>query len=240
MKTLRYRISGLIKEQVLRHYRIPFSRLGLEPGIVPFLRSRSAITLVDIGASAGEFSAAIQDHCGIRRALLIEPQPLRCRELAARFANDRFLIRRCAVSDRSGSAEMDILNFDYSSSLLPVKPEVGGAGTFLDLGVRERIPVQLRTLDDILIEAAWDDPIDLLKIDVQGAELLAFKGAHRTLTRTRLIWTEVSFRPQYEGSAVFSEIYNFLNQLGFRLCSLQEGFRGERRELLQADALFCR
>jgi FkbM family methyltransferase len=196
------------------------------------------VNFVDIGASTGTFAAAVQNHCGIRRALLVEPQPQRCRELETRFDDDRFLIRCCAVADHNGSSEMEILNFDYSSSLLRVKPEVGGAGRILDFGVREKIAVQLRTLDDLLIDAGWDQPIDLLKIDVQGAELLAFKGAVRSLARIRLIWTEVSFRQQYEGSAEFADIYQFLSQQGFHLYSLHEGFRGEGGELLQADALF--
>ncbi len=64
------------------------------------------------------------------------------------------------------------------------------------------------------------------------------RGAQQSLKRTRLIWVEVSFRPLYEGSAVFSEVYDFLAGHGFYLGGLQEGFRGDGRELLQADALF--
>lgn len=240
MKSLRDQIACLVKERVLRHYLIPYSRSGIEPGLIPFLKSDTAVTLVDIGASTGEFTAAVERYCGIRRALLVEPQPRRCQELAARYPDGRYLIRECALSDHNGAAEMDILNFDYSSSLLPVKPEVGGVGKFLDFGVRERIPVQVRTLDDILNESSWAETIDLIKIDVQGAELLVLKGAQYSLSRARLVWTEVSFRAQYEGSAIFSEVYDFLNQQGFRLSTLQEGFRGEGRELLQADALFSR
>ena len=234
----RFRLSGLVKDRALSHYGIPFSPHGLEPGLVPFLDEGVPITLLDVGASSGSFSAAVLAHCGIRRALLVEPQPRRCRELGARFADRRFAIRECAVSDRNGSSNMDILNFDYSSSLLPLLPGVGGAGKLLDLQVREKVEVPVRTLDDLLEEAGWIEPVDLLKIDTQGSELQVLKGAAHSLQRTHLIWTEVSFRPMYEGSAVFPEIHEFLYRQGFRLYSLHEGFRGDDRELLQADALF--
>lgn len=234
----RFRLSGLLKERVLGHYGIPYSSYGLEPGLVPFLTRGEPITLVDVGASSGSFAAGVLAHCGIRRALLAEPQPRRCRELEARFAGRPFTIRQCAVSERNGSTGMDILNFDYSSSLLPVLPDVGLIGQQLDLRVREHVEVTVRTLDDLLAEAGWTGEIGLLKIDTQGTELQVLKGAVGSLARVRLIWTEVSFRPMYEGSAVFSEIHGFLQQHGFRFHSLQEGFRATDRELLQGDALF--
>jgi len=234
----RFRMSGLLKEKVLGHYGIAYSRSGLEPGLVAFLRPAVPITLVDIGASSGSFAAAVLAHSGIRQALLAEPQPQRCRDLEARFADRRFTIRECAVSDRNGSADMDILNFDYSSSLLPVLPGVGDIGKQLDLSVRERVGVTVRTLDDLLADAGWTDEIDLLKIDTQGTELQALRGAAGSLSRVRLIWTEVSFRPMYEGSAVFSDIHEYLHRHGFRFYSLHDCYRGSDRELLQADALF--
>jgi hypothetical protein len=55
-----------------------------------------------------------------------------------------------------------------------------------------------------------------------------------------MICTEVSFTPLYEGSSIFSEIYDFLGDRGFRLLSLREGFRGKDSELLQGDAVFAR
>lgn len=238
MNLWRSALSPLIREWVLGHYLIPSSRSGLEPGLVPFLPRKTPITFVDVGASSGSFAATVLAHCGIRRALLVEPQPSRCRELEARFAGRDFTIRECAVSDENGSHRMDILNFDYSSSILPVLHGVGGADQLLDLGVRERIVVPVRTLDDVLDEAGWIGAIDLLKIDTQGAELRVLKGGMRGLERVRLIWIEVSFRPLYEGSAVLSDVYAFLRSRGFRLDSLHEGFRGVDGELLQADALF--
>jgi FkbM family methyltransferase len=219
-------------------YGLPFSRFGLEPGLVPFLPEGVPVTLVDIGAATGEFTAVVADHCGLRDALLIEPQPSRGRQLAERFVGERVTVVACAISDTAGAALLDILHADHSSSLLPVLPDVGGAGRCLDLSVRERVTVQTRTLDDVVDAAGFEGQIDLLKIDTQGAELHVLRGAPSTLRKVRLIWIEVSFVALYEGSALFAEVHGYLRNNGFRLYSLQEGFRGDGGELLQADALF--
>jgi FkbM family methyltransferase len=239
MRSLRQRISLAIKELVFRHYTMPFSRSGLEPSIVRFLKPDSPIYLVDIGASTGEFTATVDEYCGVRRALLVEPQPKRVVDLKKRFEGSRFDVHGCALADKDGSIEMEILNWDYSSSILPVKPSAGGSNKIIDLRVREKVRVDVRTLDGILKTVAWSEPIDLLKIDVQGAELLVLNGASDCIKHTRLIWLEVSFRELYEGAAVFSEIYQFMDAHGFRMLALAEGFRGEGQELLQGDALFA-
>jgi FkbM family methyltransferase len=237
-RSLRFRAAGLLKSSVFHWYGLPFSRHGLEEGLVPFLPQGVPVQLVDVGASAGDFTATVTEHCGIRRALLAEPMPARCRQLERRYRDDRFVIRQCAVSDQVGSTAFDILASDYSSSMLAALPEVGGSGERLDLRVTQRITVETRTLDQLVPEAGFEGPIDLLKIDTQGAELHVLRGAVAILPRVRIIWSEVSFRALYEGSALFADVHAFLTTHGFRLYSIHEGFRGVDGELLQADALF--
>jgi FkbM family methyltransferase len=213
---LRFRASGRVKASVFRLLGMPFSRHGLETGLVPFVPEGQPITLIDIGAAAGDFTAIIAEHSGVSRALLVEPIPGRCRQLEARYTDPRFVIRQCAVSDANGSTHFDILNADYSSSILPALPGVGGSGTRLDLQVKERIEVPTRTLDVLVPEAGLDGTIDLLKIDTQGAELHVLRGATAILPRVRMVWVEVSFRALYEGSALFGDVHAFLSARGFR------------------------
>jgi hypothetical protein len=94
-------------------------------------------------------------------------------------------------------------------------------------------------LDD-LVSTVRFPRIDLLKLDVQGAEHLVLAGAPETLRRTRLIWTEVSFVRLYDGSCLFHELHGQLRKSGFALAELEGGFRSPTKELLQADALFTR
>jgi len=225
----------------MRHYMIPFSRTGLEAGLVRFLKPAGPITFVDIGASTGEFTEAVRKYCGLRRALLIEPQPALAARLPTRFAQLDICVKQCAISDSDRAAEMDILNWHYSSSLLPVARDVAGVDKVLDLNVRERVRVDVRRLDTVMAELPWKtEAIDLLKVDVQGGELAVFRGAPETLRRTGMVWTEVSFRSMYAGAASFADIHSFMYQSGFVLLWLSQGLRGEGGELLEGDALFAR
>jgi FkbM family methyltransferase len=61
------------------------------------------------------------------------------------------------------------------------------------------------------------EKIDLLWIDVQGAELLVFKGAEEMLQKTEYIYVEVSEIPLYEGGAAYSDLKALLGDLGFKL-----------------------
>ncbi len=237
-RSLRFRVSGALRSIASRAFGFPYSRHGLDDGLVPFLPEGTPISLVDVGASDGHFTSIVEAHAGITRAVLIEPQPQRCAELRSRYASDRFVIRECAVSDAEGATPLDILNAHYSSSLLKPLPEVGGSGQRLDLTVRERVTVAKKTLDTLVADAGMPATIDLLKIDTQGTELQVLRGAERVLPRVRLIWVEVSFVALYEGSALFADVHAFLRSRGFRLYSIHNGFRGTDGELLQADALF--
>jgi hypothetical protein len=133
---------------------------------------------------------------------------------------------------------MEVLKFDYSSSILPVRRDLPDAGV-VDLDVREKIKCRVATLDSVITEAQWKKNIDLLKIDVQGAELMVLRGAEQTLPHVHFVYTEISFTPLYEGSCIFPEVYDYLRASDFRLLSLREGFRGKDGELFQGEALFA-
>ena len=74
-----------LREWVLTQYRIPFSRFDVPGPLIERFRNNGPITLIDIGASSGEFAASLDRFCGVKEALLIEPIPARCGELKRRF-----------------------------------------------------------------------------------------------------------------------------------------------------------
>lgn len=231
-------LSRRVREMVLTHYLVPDSRFGLDPGLVPHLPLGKPITLVDVGAHQGNFADVVRQHCGLAAALLIEPQPALAASLEMRFPAPSVRVASVAISDSVGRLPFEILEADTCSSLLAVRPEVGFQARAIDVRVKQRVDVDVSTLDAVVARDLPTGTIDLLKIDTQGNELRVIEGGLEALARTRLLWIEVSFRSLYEGDAPFERINARLFELGFRLYSLHDVFRGADRELLQADALF--
>lgn len=66
--------------------------------------------------------------------------------------------------------------------------------------------------------------VDLLKIDVQGAELAVLKGASGLLQSGRVgfVFIEVGFESSDTTTTFFPKIVNFLNDYGFGLCALYD------------------
>jgi FkbM family methyltransferase len=229
-----------IKHGLLERWRIPHSPIpGLPPCIYSHFRGHGAITLVDVGAHRGHFAKAVERLCGISSAVLVEPIEELANELRAEFDNKTYRVFECVVSDRRGEIEMQI--FPHA---LCVSSLLSPNNAIEDMRIATKgnpifVKRTARTLDEIIAETQLGS-IDLVKIDVQGTEHLVLSGASRTLENTTAVYTEVSFRPLYLNSAVFSDIYAIMNKQGFFLTALEPDFAAARGELLQANALFLR
>jgi len=57
--------------------------------------------------------------------------------------------------------------------------------------------------------------VDILWMDLQGAELAALQGMGRWLSRTNVVYTEVSYKPVYIGSPLEAEVSDYLRTFGF-------------------------
>lgn len=100
--------------------------------------------------------------------------------------------------------------------------------------------IELTTVDEFLSTHAVSEEI-LLKLDVQGYEIEALKGATASLSRIRLIQAELSLAPLYDNAPLFDEVIAFLKARNFELFTLMPGFRDdETGQMLQADGIFLR
>lgn len=115
--------------------------------------------------------------------------------------------------------------------------------------VVERRTVPTRRLDD-LPEIGG---MDLLKVDVQGAELDVFAGARRLLAGALVVHAEVSFVPLYRGQPLFGDVDAALRASGYLLHGLlgptfkafkplpaQDLPGGRGSQLMWADAVYVR
>ncbi len=111
---MKQQISLWLKEKVLAHYLIPFSRVGVDGSLLRWIRPDQPINLVDAGASEGSFTSSIEKYCGVKHGLLIEPLPDRFRELQRRFLPPQFDVINCALSAENHRSEMNVLNWDLA------------------------------------------------------------------------------------------------------------------------------
>ncbi len=115
--------------------------------------------------------------------------------------------------------------------------------------VRGTLEVETVRLDDV----REIDDVDFLKIDIQGAELMALRHGARQLARCGIVQSEVEFLPMYEGQPLFAELELHLRGLGLAfhkfssmaspaLKPLAVGTSpvGGLSQLLFADAVFAR
>lgn len=109
-------------------------------------------------------------------------------------------------------------NFPMTSSLL--EPDTALLGMFHDLGevtqVVKRTPVPTVRLDDL----AELRGADFLKLDLQGGELMALKGAERLLAELLVVHTEVEFLQMYLDQPLFGDIDAHLRERGLLIHKL--------------------
>eukprot|EP00465_Bigelowiella_longifila_P003509 CAMPEP_0185281196 /NCGR_PEP_ID=MMETSP1359-20130426/66583_1 /TAXON_ID=552665 /ORGANISM="Bigelowiella longifila, Strain CCMP242" /LENGTH=253 /DNA_ID=CAMNT_0027876603 /DNA_START=528 /DNA_END=1289 /DNA_ORIENTATION=- len=82
--------------------------------------------------------------------------------------------------------------------------------------------IDARTLDDICEENGILGNVDVLKLDVQGAELVALRGATKTLKSVSLVTLELSLIDYNQGGACYFEVDDFLRSQGFSMYDIVE------------------
>lgn len=112
------------------------------------------------------------------------------------------------------------------------------------------VELTTKTLDSVFLEKGIAE-VDLLKTDVQGADLDVLRGALGLLEDSILgVLTEVCFQPLYIGQPLFAEVDQFLRQQYFSLFYLDKAPRMrfaspiippiEHQQLIWGDALYLR
>jgi FkbM family methyltransferase len=166
---------------------------------------------------------------GIKNFVLVEPQrhaynttELRALDLKRRDSSVNFKLFNCAVSDEEGEMEMicDEDNQGQSSSLLQPKEHLKNC-PWVHFTKKEK--VQVKMLDNLEFDRSKYNGI---VADLQGAELMAFKGGFETLKTIDFVYCEVNFVPMYEGCALVEELDFFLSWFGFKRVATGKDFGG--------------
>lgn len=193
----------------------------------------------DCGASSGGFTAAYLTLFPRATIHAFEPHPQTADHLRSRFQGEpRVVVEQTAVGAGAGVADFHMHRLPYTSSLLP-RPSTGRRYFPLMDGVADRVAVPVTTLDDYCRRHAIER-IDVLKMDIQGAELAALRGAETLLRDRRIdaIFTETFFVPHYEGGCLLHELWGHLAAHGYGLYTLFPSREGCNGQLRLGDAIF--
>lgn len=195
--------------------------------------------IFDVGAHHGDMAARYRSLFPESTIYCFEPFDESFELLARRFAHDsRIKTVRRAVSDKTAAREFFVSHRDATNSLLP-RPLISRRYYPKGAGQKTTIKVQTTSLDDFLQKERVES-IDILKLDIQGGELMALRGAEQTLKNNNvsLIFIEIMFVPHYEGGPLFCKLWDFPKDYKYSLFDIYDLYRARNGQLRYGDALF--
>lgn len=214
------------------------------------------VEIVDVGASDLGDPPRYRRLCelGLARVTGFEPDAAQRARLSA-AADENLRVLPHALG-RGGGATFHVCRYPGCSSLYEPDPSVidlfTGIGTAAGRGnfaVVDRRPIATWRLDEVEKELR----ADLLKIDVQGAELDVLEGAVGLLADALVVECEVEFVPVYRDQPLFGAVHMFMDRQGFwlhkllevsgrtlRPFTMQQGTAVPMSQMLWADAVFIR
>lgn len=173
---------------------------------------RSNSNCIDVGCHKGEILDLMRKAAPLGAHYGFEPIPVLYKALVQKYRNTNCSISDIALSNQEGSA-----SFNYVTS----NPSYSGLlRRSYDRPYEEDTSITVRTarLDDVYPAALR---AALIKIDVEGAEMLVLEGARETLRRCMPV---VIFEHGLGASDVYgttpSQIYSFFSELGYEVSLL--------------------
>lgn len=184
----------------------------------------------DIGAHEGQSIVFFSKLFPQAHIYSFEPDPVSFNSLS-NIEIPNLKLENYALSDNIGETSFYRNGISHTNSLYKVNHESKDSisisiaksennSSFFE-GLNQEIKVKTTTLD-YYIDSKSISQIDLLKIDVQGAEIKVLNGAISTLSKTKCVILEISFYDYYESQSSFMDIEKILIPIGYKLYSISE------------------
>lgn len=217
-------LRSMVGRAVRRHFGVPetdsalarVARIGFAPR-----------TIVDVGANRGDFARACLRAWPTATVLCVEPLDACVAKLRAAATVDRRIRVHPVLVGAEERAAVLLHEADVASSVLVEHaPNAFPTSTH-----------RMRTIDAIVAEHGQG--CEFLKLDTQGYELEALRGAERTLPDVQLLLAEVNFLDLHREVPLVATLIAWLAERGFvayDICGLMR--RQLDGALWQADMMF--
>ncbi len=170
----------------------------------------------DIGANIGWYSINIAATRKKTKVHSFEPIPVTFEFLKKNIAHN--LLSNISINNFGlSNAEADVEFYYY--------PEGSGNASAKNLSERadaEILTCKVRTLDNYMLETG--EKVDFIKCDVEGAELLAFKGGIKTISKDKpIIFAEILRKWTSRFDYNSNHILDLLKQYGYQSFVIKNG-----------------
>ena len=202
------------------------------------MQGQQVTGILDAGASHGRISGKLLRRFPQAQVFAFEPNP-RYGDTLRQYARaePRFHPYFIALSDKKGRARLNLTAAPGSTSLLTPNQRMRELFS-AEASVQSAMDVEVTTIDD-WVQSNGGPSIQIMKFDIQGAELKALLGATRTLHEsTSLVYIELWFNPGYEAGPLYGDIDSFLRSQGFILFDVYKPKYDPRGLLTWANAIF--
>ncbi|MGE3914420.1 MAG: FkbM family methyltransferase [Hyphomicrobiaceae bacterium] len=133
-----------------------------------------------------------------------------------------------AIGEKDGKIRINVYDDPSASTTLSI---AAPAGT-------QSVEVPMRSIDSIVASGMCAPP-DLIKIDIQGGELAALKGAANTLKNVKFLMLETWLQRGYgKETPLLHELMEFLVPHGFMPYEFGDDFRSASGEQVSVDVWF--
>ncbi|WP_348810503.1 FkbM family methyltransferase [Flavobacterium maritimum] len=196
------------------------------------------IVIFDVGAHDGRSITLYKKHFTASTIFSFEPTPktyLQLEKTAKKYSNS--FVFNIALTSFIGQTEFYLNNSSLTNSLLKSSDVENALSKVIE--TKEKIIVNTNTIDQFCIENKIER-INILKIDVQGADLNVLIGATNMLKEQKidLIFVEVEFIEMYENQPLFHDVSLFLRSLNYDLFSFYNMSIDKMGQIIYGDAIF--
>jgi len=202
----------------------------------------SELTIFDVGAYVGGIALKYNKLFPKSKIFCFEPFPDSFSTLEKNTVSfNNIICINKGLSAQEGTSKFQTNTSAPTNSIFKAHKSsevVWGEGLLEALGTVE---VEMTTLDNFVTAHAIEK-IDILKMDVQGAEFMVLNGAKKTLEKgiVDMIYTEIIMLPTYEGQIPFEETVKLIRSFGFELFNLYNYSLTNKGQLRQVDAIFIK
>jgi FkbM family methyltransferase len=197
--------------------------------------------VIDVGANVGQYGSFLRNIGFDGWIISFEPISAVHENLVRQAGQDRkWICYQHALGERSETRSMNIFKSTEFSSFLEINAY--GSSAFEGVQNARTEDVRIVRLDEILpdIIGKTDARSLYLKLDTQGYDLYAFRGASGALDSIRAIQTELPMIDIYEGMSSPYDILREFNDSGFFVSGMYPVSRDPSLAVIEYDCVLVR